>query len=136
MEYESVVEELVAAKKLKSEIDSKIKRLEREVLETKIAMDAVAPIRNQGGERTESGVTFEVKRTHVWDQDLLLDALNMYPSTEDWPSFVTPVNEIKVNLNGFKTFCLDFPDHDLVEGINRARSTKLGDPKIEAMIGS
>ena len=54
MEYESVVEELVAAKKLKSEIDSKIKRLEREVLETKIAMDAVAPIRNQGGERTES----------------------------------------------------------------------------------
>ena len=133
MEYESIVKELIAAKKIKSEIDSKIKRLEREVLDTKIASDAVAPLRNQGGERTENGVTFEIKRTYVWDQDLLVDALSMYPSTEDWPSFVTPPSEIKVNLNKFKTFALENPKHPLVEGIHAALSTKLGDPKIKAI---
>ena len=37
MQYEEVVGLLVAARKVKVEIDSKIKRLEREVLETKIA---------------------------------------------------------------------------------------------------
>jgi len=83
MEYESLVKELVAAKKIKSEIDSKIKRLEREVLDTKIASDAVAPLRNQGGERTENGVTFEIKRTYAWDQDLLADALSIYMSIAD-----------------------------------------------------
>jgi len=47
MQYEEVVGLLVAARKVKVEIDSKIKRLEREVLETKFANDAVQPIRNQ-----------------------------------------------------------------------------------------
>jgi hypothetical protein len=133
MEYESLVKELVAAKKIKSEIDSKIKRLEREVLDTKIASDAVAPLRNQGGERTENGVTFEIKRTYVWDQDLLANALSMYPSVEDWPSFITPPAEIKVNLNKFKTFALENPKHPIIEKLHAALSTKLGDPKIKAI---
>jgi|TARA_R110000803_G_scaffold96728_1_gene164883 hypothetical protein len=133
MQYEEVVGLLVAARKVKVEIDSKIKRLEREVLETKFANDAVQPIRNQGGERTVEGVTFEIKRTYVWDQELLAEALKMYPSVEDWPSFVTPVNEVKVNLTKFKQFCLDHADHPLLPKIHGAMSAKFGDPKIKAI---
>ena len=133
MKYEVIVGMLIAARNEKVEIDSKIKRLEREVLETKFANDAIQPIRNQGGERTEEGVTFGIKRTYVWDQELLAEALSVYESVASWPSFVTPVNQAKVSLTKFKQFCLDHPNDPLLPKIHGAMSTKFGDPKIKAI---
>ena len=130
MEYDEIVSVLVAERKRRTEIDHKIKKLEREVLETKTARDAIAPILNQGGERTENGVTFEIKRSYLWDQALLQGALE---TQREYIPFVSHKLEIKVNLTQFKSFCLDHPGHPIIPKIHAAMSTKFGSPRIKAI---
>ena len=63
--------QLVGAKSKKAEIDRTIKKLNRELLDTKEVSAMLAPIHNEGGERTVNGITVEMKRDPSCDQVII-----------------------------------------------------------------
>ncbi len=63
----------------KQEIERHIKSVERELLDQKEVSQLLLPLNNEGGERTQDGITVEIKRDHVWDQEMLDEVLESMP---------------------------------------------------------
>ena len=122
--------QLVAAKSKKGEIEKTIRKLNRELLDTEEVSAILAPIHNEGGERTDSGITVEIKRDHIWDQVILDEVVESIPK-QDWPSFLTQQTTYKVDMRAFKDYALAHPE--LASKWHDAHSIKLGDPKVKAI---
>ena len=132
MKYEETVKALVVAKDKKAELDKQIKKLQREVLESKEAQSAVLPLSNQGGERTVQGVTFEIKRSYEWDSDLIGDALSILlcdPEDEHPLPFLTSELKFKVDMRKYKDWAAMNPKEALI--FSPALATKLGNPTVK-----
>jgi len=130
--YAEVVEALVAAKGQKEKLDKEIKKLQREVLESKEAQSAVLPLSNQGGERTVQGVTYEIKRSYDWDSDLIGDALAILfadPDDEHPLPFLTSEYKFKVDMRKYKDWATMNPKEALV--FANCLTTKLGEPTVK-----
>tara|TARA_R100001377_G_scaffold15314_1_gene7816 strand:+ start:1236 stop:1658 length:423 start_codon:yes stop_codon:yes gene_type:complete len=124
--YAEAVESLDVAKKQKVTIDSKIKKLTREVLEHQEAQASVLLLSNQGGERTVQGVTFEVKRNYEWDQDQIEAALLLLKDEDSLP-FLTRL--WKVNMSKYKDWGMLNPKNAQI--FSNALATKLGNPTVK-----
>ena len=122
--------QLVGAKSKKAEIEKTIRKLNRELLDTKEVSAILAPIHNEGGERTDSGITVEIKRDHIWDQVILDEVVESIPK-QDWPSFLTQQTTYKVDMRSFKDYALAHPE--LASKWHDAHSIKLGDPKVKTI---
>lgn len=122
--------QLVGAKSKKAEIEKAIRKLNRELLDTKEVSAILAPIHNEGGERTDSGITVEIKRDHIWDQ-VILDEVSEAIPKQDWPSFLTQQTTYKIDMRAFKEYALAHPE--LASKWHDAHSIKLGDPKVKAI---
>ena len=122
--------QLVAAKSKKGEIEKTIRKLNRELLDTEEVSAILAPIHNEGGERTDSGITVEIKRDHIWDQVILDEVVESIPK-QDWPSFITQQTTYKVDMRSFKDYALAHPE--LASKWHDAHSIKLGDPRVKSI---
>ena len=122
--------QLAGAKNKKGEIEKTIRKLNRELLDTKEVSAILAPIHNEGGERTDSGITVEIKRDHVWDQVILDEVVESIPK-QDWPSFLTQQTTYKVDMRSFKDYALAHPE--LASKWHDAHSIKLGDPRVKSI---
>ena len=122
--------QLVAAKSKKGEIEKTIRKLNRELLDTEEVSAILAPIHNEGGERTDSGITVEIKRDHIWDQVILDEVVESIPK-QDWPSFITQQTTYKVDMRSFKDYALAHPAE--AKKWHDAHSIKLGDPKVKTI---
>ena len=126
MTYAEVVEALDVAKKRKVIIDSKIKKLTRQVLDSKEAQASVLLLSNQGGERTDQGVTYEVKRSYEWDQDQIEAALLLLKD-ENFLPFLTSL--WKINMSKYKDWATLNPINAQI--FSSALATKLGKPTVK-----
>jgi len=122
--------QLAGAKSKKGEIEKTIRKLNRELLDTKEVSAILTPIHNEGGERTDSGITVEIKRDHIWDQVILDEVVESIPKQE-WPSFITQQTTYKVDMRAFKDYALAHPE--LASKWHDAHSIKLGDPKVKTI---
>jgi len=122
--------QLAGAKSKKGEIEKTIRKLNRELLDTKEVSAILAPIHNEGGERTDSGITVEIKRDHIWDQVILDEVVESIPKQE-WPSFITQQTTYKVDMRAFKDYALAHPAK--AKKWHDAHSIKLGDPKVKTI---
>lgn len=122
--------QLAGAKNKKGEIEKTIRKLNRELLDTKEVSAILAPIHNEGGERTDSGITVEIKRDHIWDQVILDEVVESIPK-QDWPSFITQQTTYKVDMRSFKDYALAHPE--LASKWHDAHSIKLGDPRVKSI---
>ena len=122
--------QLVGAKSKKGEIEKTIRKLNRELLDTEEVSAILAPIHNEGGERTDSGITVEIKRDHIWDQVILDEVVESIPKQE-WPSFITQQTTYKVDMRSFKDYALAHPE--LASKWHDAHSIKLGDPRVKSI---
>ena len=122
--------QLAGAKSKKGEIEKTIRKLNRELLDTKEVSAILAPIHNEGGERTDSGITVEIKRDHIWDQVILDEVVESIPKQE-WPSFITQQTTYKVDMRSFKDYALAHPE--LASKWHDAHSIKLGDPRVKSI---
>ena len=124
--YAEAVEALDLAKKQKVIIESKIKKLTREVLECQEAQASVLSLSNQGGERTVQGVTYEVKRSYEWDQDQIEAALLLLKDEDSLP-FLTSL--WKINMSKYKDWATLNPINAQI--FSNALATKLGKPTVK-----
>jgi len=122
--------QLVGAKSKKAEIDRTIKKLNRELLDTKEVSAMLAPIHNEGGERTVNGITVEMKRDHIWDQ-VILDEVSEAIPKQNWPSFLTQQTTYKVDMRAFKDYALAHPAE--AKKWHDAHSIKLADPRVKSI---
>ena len=122
--------QLAGAKSKKGEIEKTIRKLNRELLDTEEVSAILAPIHNEGGERTDSGITVEIKRDHIWDQVILDEVVESIPK-QDWPSFITQQTTYKVDMRSFKDYALAHPAE--AKKWHDAHSIKLGDPKVKTI---
>ena len=126
MFFNEAVEALDVAKKQKVIIDSKIKKLTRQVLECQEAQASVLLLSNQGGERTDQGVTYEVKRSYEWDQDQIEAALLLLKDEDSLP-FLTSL--WKINMSKYKEWAMLNPKTAQI--FSNALATKLGNPTVK-----
>jgi len=127
MNYDSLVMQLHAALQKKSDLDKHINAVKRDLLATPELQAQVAPLHNSGGEKTEAGITVEVAKKHIWQQEMLAAVLNEMPEDE-WPPFVTRQAIFKIDMRKFANAAVSNPS--LVQPFNSAHSIKLSDPKI------
>jgi hypothetical protein len=120
----------IAAKQKQKELGTHIKKVERDLLDTKEISDLKLLLSNEGGQKTHQGVTIESKRDHVWDQERLANVLSDTPQ-DHWPDFVTVNTTYKVDYRAFQTFAMSNPGDPMVEALHSAHSIKLGDHKIK-----
>ena len=120
--------QIVGARNKKAELDKHIKKLERDLLDTKLVSALLTTIHNEGGETTDGPYTVEIPRTHIWDQSMIDELLEATPQSQ-WPSFVTQQNTYKVDMRKFKDFAEAQPQN--AAKWHSAHSIKLGDPKIK-----
>jgi hypothetical protein len=121
--YRELVEQLDSAKKLKDELGKKITKLTRLVLDSPEAKESLNLLSNQGGERTQGGITFAKKKEYVWDEQELKKILGDL----DPPPFLTVETRYKVNMAEYKKWLVDHDD----TFYKNAMSTKLGDSSIK-----
>ena len=120
----------IAAKQKQKELGTHIKKVERDLLDTREISDLKLLLSNEGGQKTHQGVTIESKRDHVWDQKRLANVLSDTPQ-DHWPDFVTVNTTYKVDYRAFQTFAMSNPGDPMVEALHSAHSIKLGDHKIK-----
>jgi len=128
MEYDEIVSAISVAKNQKAEIDVNIKKLQRELLDTKEAKENILPIRNSGGERTVGRVTFEIKRDYVWDEKRIKEIL---AAAIEPPPFVTMKLEYKIDMRKFKDWAMEHPEQ--AGPWHSAMAIKYGDPRVKSI---
>ena len=126
-EVTSLAKQLLSAQRKKAEIDECIKDLKKKILNTEEASQALAPLSNEGGSKTQNGITFAIGRTHQWDQEALDKILESTPR-EHWPPFVRQIIEYKVDNTVWNKWALANPS--MAEPFHRAHSIKLGGESI------
>ncbi len=107
-----------------------IKKIKRQILETKEAQDGIAPIRNEGGQRKVDNLTLEIKRTYNWDQDAL-HTFYYQQADDTLPSFITRSTVYKVDQRKYQSWATQNPAENLK--IGSALSVKLGEPSIKSI---
>lgn len=122
--------QLHGAKQKKQEVERHIKSVERELLDQKEVNELLLPLNNEGGERTQDGITVEIKREHVWDQGMLDELLESMPR-ESWPSFVTQVTNYKVDMRSFTAWAMAHPEE--AGRWHACHSIKLGKERVKAI---
>ena len=122
--------QLHGAKQKKQEIERHIKSVERELLDHKEVRGLLLPLNNEGGERTQNGITVEIKRDHVWDQEMLDEVLESMPR-ESRPSFVTQVTNYKVDMRKFSAWAMAHPDE--AGRLHACHSIKLGNERVKSI---
>ena len=123
-----LAQQIVGAKNKKAELDKLIKKLERDLLDTKLVSALLATIHNEGGETTDGPYTVEIPKTHIWDQSMVDEILEGMPPSE-WPSFVTQQTTYKINMSKFKDYAINHPSE--AGRWHAAHSIKLGESKIK-----
>ena len=123
-----LAQQIVGAKNKKAELDKLIKKLERDLLDTKLVSALLATIHNEGGETTDGPYTVEIPRTHIWDQSMVDEILEGMPPSE-WPSFVTQQTIYKIDMRKFKDYAVNHPSE--ASRWHAAHSIKLGESKIK-----
>ena len=126
MTYAEAVEALYRLKEDKSFIEREIKKLTRVVLDSQEAQASVLLLSNQGGERTDQGVTYEVKRSYEWDQDQIEAALLLLKD-ENYLPFLTSL--WKINMSKYKEWAMLNPINARI--FSSALATKLGNPTVK-----
>jgi hypothetical protein len=126
MTYAEAVEALYRLKEDKSFIEREIKKLTRVVLDSQEAQASVLLLSNQGGERTDQGVTYEVKRSYEWDQDQIEAALLLLKD-ENYLPFLTSL--WKINMSKYKDWATLNPINAQI--FSSALATKLGNPTVK-----
>jgi hypothetical protein len=127
MDYDLLVVQLRSALQKKSEIEKHISVVKRDLLDTPEIREQIAPLHNEGGEKTQSGITVEIPKKHSWDQSILAEILNEIPQ-EKWPSFVDRLTTYKVDMRSFTKAAVSNPATTM--SFNRAHKIELGKPKI------
>ena len=122
--------QLHGAKEKKKELEQYIKKCERDLLDHKEVRGLLLPLNNEGGERTQNGITVEIKRDHVWDQEMLDEVLESMPR-ESWPSFVAQVTNYKVDMRGFTAWAMAHPDE--AGRWHACHSIKLGKERVKTI---
>ena len=74
--------QIVGARNKKAELDKHIKKLERDLLDTKLVSDLLTTIHNKGGETTDGPYTVEIPKTLIWDQSIVDEILEGMPPSE------------------------------------------------------
>jgi len=122
--------QLHGAKEKKKELEQYIKKCERDLLDHKEVRGLLLPLNNEGGERTQNGITVEIKRDHVWDQSMLDELLESTPQKE-WPSFVTQEIKYKVDMRAFTAWAMAHPTD--AAGYHACHSIKLGTERVKSI---
>ena len=126
-EVNSLAKQLIAAQRKKQEIDKCIKDLKKKILDTEDASQILTPLSNEGGSKTQNGITFSIGRTHLWNQEALDEILEATPR-EYWPPFVRQITEYKVDNTVWNKWALANPG--MAAQFHRAHSIMLGDKSI------
>ena len=114
----------------KQELDVRIKKLEQQLLSTEALAQQKLLLSNQGGQKSHRVITTEIKRNHVWDQEVLTEILDGLHA-EDHPAFMSQQTTIKVDYRAFESFAMANPEDALVQRLHAAHSIKLGPFKIK-----
>lgn len=130
MDYDVLVKQCHVNQEMIADLQQKVKKYKRQILETKAARQHIAPLSNQGGQHTVAGVTFEVKRKHTWDQDALHTHWYQQPD-ENLPLFLTRSVVYKVDMKKYKEWAIANPSE--AARIGAALSTELADPSIKSI---
>ena len=130
MDYDELVRQYDTAKKEIARLQQQAKKLQGQILDTKEAREIILPLTNEGGQRTESGVTFEIKRKYHWDQDHLHTLWYQQPD-ENLPSFLTRQTVYTVNMKQYKEWMIANPSE--ASRVGAALSTELADPSIKSI---
>ena len=130
MDYGKLVREYDTVKKEIEKLQKQAKKLQGQILDTKEAREILLPLSNQGGQSTESGVTFEIKRKHHWDQDHL-HTLWYQHADENLPSFLARQTVYKVNMKQQKEWMIANPSEAF--RIGNALLTELTEPSIKSI---
>ena len=101
----------------------RLTKLTRLVLDSPEAKESLNLLSNQGGERTQDGITFAKKKEYIWDEQELAKILG----DVDPPPFLTVETRYKVNMKEYKKWLVDHDD----TFYKNAMTTKLGDPSIK-----
>ena len=126
----SLAYQLEGAKQKKRELDTHIKKLEQQLLNTEELAQQKLLLSNEGGQRTISGISVEIKRDHVWDQSMLDKVLESMPR-ESWPSFVAQVTNYKVDMRGFTAWAMAHPNE--AGRWHACHSIKLGKERVKSI---
>ena len=132
MDYEVLVRQCFIQEKMIEEMKQDLARFKREILDTPEARQQYQPLSNSGGQHTDKsvGVTFEVKRKHTWDQDVLHSLWYQQPD-ENLPPHLTRQIVYKVDMKKFKEWAIANPSE--AARMSAALSTELGDPSIKSI---
>ena len=129
MSYEESVKYLHDLKNGKAVLETKIKKVTREILDLQQSKSVVLPLSNQGGERTVQGVTYEIKRSYEWDSDLIENALSILKTDEKSLPFIKSEHNFKVDMRQYKDWAMMNPKEALI--FSSALATKLGNTTIK-----
>ena len=87
-DFKSFEYQYLGSKLKQKELGTHLKKVERDLLDTREISDLKLLLSNEGGQKTYQGITIESKRDHVWDQERLAKVLSDTPQ-DHWPDFVT-----------------------------------------------
>jgi len=129
-DFKCLAYQYLGAKLKQKELGTHLKKVERDLLDTREISDLKLLLSNEGGQKTYQGITIESKRDHVWDQQRVAKVLFDTPK-DHWPDFVTETTTYKVDYRAFQAFAMSNPGDPMVEALHSAHSIKLGDHKIK-----
>ena len=129
-DFKCLAYQYLGAKQKQKELGTHLKKIERDLLDTREISDLKLLLSNEGGQKTYQGITIESKRDHVWDQERLAKVLSDTPK-DHWPDFVTETTTYKVDYRAFQAFAMSNPGDPMVEALHSAHAIKLGDHKIK-----
>ena len=130
MTFDELLDALKTYQDMVAGLNVNIKKIKRQILETKEAQDIIAPIRNEGGQRKADNLTLEIKRTYNWDQDAL-HTFYYQQADDTLPSFITRSTVYKVDQRKYDSWSTQNPSEAL--RIGSALSVKLGEPSIKSV---
>ena len=130
MTFDELLDALKTYQDMVAGLNVNIKKIKRQILETKEAQDGIAPIRNEGGQRKVDNLTLEIKRTYNWDQDAL-NTFYYQQADDTLPSFITRSTVYKVDQRKYQSWATQNPSEAL--RIGSALSVKLGEPSIKSI---
>tara|TARA_Y100000593_G_scaffold31502_1_gene62099 strand:+ start:351 stop:761 length:411 start_codon:yes stop_codon:yes gene_type:complete len=130
MTFDELLDALKTYQDMVAGLNVNIKKIKRQILETKEAQDGIAPIRNEGGQRKVDNLTLEIKRTYNWDQDAL-NTFYYQQADDTLPSFITRSTVYKVDQRKYQSWATQNPSEAL--RIGSALSVKLGEPSIKSV---
>jgi hypothetical protein len=127
--------EIAALKALHLQFTTKIKKLERvlagverDLLDQPEIQEAILPLHNAGGSKTVDGVCVELRRTHLWDQELLTEICDGIERSH-WPHFIKEVTTLKVDNREWMKWVA--ANHKAADMFTPAYGLKVSQPRVK-----